>query len=60
MKVKMFFDWIIKELESDINGWLVAHPDITIQHVVQSQTNTVRSEIGAVVVSVWYEGPDRQ
>jgi hypothetical protein len=55
MKVAIFGSSDLKTLEEDINKWLKKDPDVWVSHVLQNMIPPGEENLGAVVISIWYE-----
>ena len=55
MKMVMFGGDELASLTKKVNGWLEKHPDVGINHILQSAGPPGEGLHGWVVISIWYE-----
>jgi len=55
MKVKIFADNDIENLQASIDSWLEKHPEIHIRFIQQSSDAGTEDIYGVVTITIWYE-----
>lgn len=54
MKIKIFTDDNTADLENSINEWLAKNQKISINHMLQSESDGGGEGQWAVTISIWY------